>query len=83
MSSNLQTLHQIRIAGLHALHKALGFVGMVRFLQQYETGSGDYSKDRHAWLDHWTLEDIRHEFEEMERRRRRNRGSAEDSITPS
>jgi hypothetical protein len=60
---NLQTPEQIRIAGLQALHQSLGLVGMIRFLHQYETGSGDYSKDRHAWLDRWTLDDIRAELE--------------------
>lgn len=67
MNPNLQTPEQIRIAGLHALHQALGLVGMIRFLQQYETGSGDYSTDRHAWLDQWTLEDIRRDFEAHQR----------------
>ena len=32
----------------------LGAVGMIRFLQQFRTGDGDYSKDRHAWLDQET-----------------------------
>ena len=63
MKSELQTPEQIRVAGLHALHSALGLVGMIRFLQQYETGYGDYSKDRHAWLDRWTLDDIRRDLE--------------------
>ncbi|MBM4037713.1 MAG: hypothetical protein FJ290_04290 [Planctomycetes bacterium] len=44
------TLDQIRRKGLCALHRELGPVGMVRFLQQFETGSGDYTKERHAWL---------------------------------
>ena len=50
MSAKPMTLDQIRRKGLHALHRALGPVGMVRFLQQFETGSGDYTKERHAWL---------------------------------
>jgi hypothetical protein len=62
VNPNPQTPEQIRIAGLHALHEALGLVGMIRFLQQYETGHGDYSRDRHAWLDRWTLDDIRQEL---------------------
>lgn len=63
MNPNLQTPEQVRIAGFQALHHALGLVGMIRFLQQYETGSGDYSKDRHAWLEWWALDDIRRELE--------------------
>ena len=44
------TLEQIRQAGLKALARELGPVGMARFLQQFETGSGDYSEDRRNWL---------------------------------
>ena len=36
----------IRKGGLEALAKALGPIGMVRFLQQYEGGIGDYTKER-------------------------------------
>jgi hypothetical protein len=49
-------MEQIRLVGLEALAQRLGPVGMIRFLQQFETGSGDYSMDRHNWLDQ---EDVR------------------------
>ena len=42
------TLEQVRTKGLQALADELGPVGMVRFLQQTETGRGDYSHERHA-----------------------------------
>ena len=51
MSIQPRTLDEIRIAGLEALARELGAVGMVRFLQQFETGWGDYSVERHEWLD--------------------------------
>ena len=51
MNTQTMSLEQIRIAGMEALARELGIVGMVRFLQQFETGHGDYSKDRHQWLD--------------------------------
>lgn len=51
MNKRAMTLDQIRTAGLDALERELGPMGMVRFLQQFETGSGDYSTDRHQWLD--------------------------------
>ncbi|MCH8290159.1 hypothetical protein IH992_03520 [Candidatus Poribacteria bacterium] len=44
------TLNQIRQIGIEALADKLGPVGMVRFLQQFETGKGNYSVDRHEWL---------------------------------
>lgn len=51
MSTQTRTLDEIRAAGLEALARELGAVGMVRFLQQFETGRGDYSAERHNWLD--------------------------------
>jgi hypothetical protein len=47
----MMTLDQIRKAGMRALARELGPVGMVRFLQQFETGDGDYTTERHQWLD--------------------------------
>ena len=31
---------------------------MIRFLQQYESEYGDYSKERHEWIDKVSVEDI-------------------------
>ncbi len=36
---------------MKALLASLGTAGMVRFLQQEEIGEGDYSIERHQWLD--------------------------------
>jgi hypothetical protein len=41
---------EIRAAGMKALVRDLGPAGLIRFLQQFETGSGDYSVERHEWL---------------------------------
>lgn len=51
MSTETLTLGEIRAAGLKALARELGPVGMVRFLQQFETGRGNYSIEREQWLD--------------------------------
>lgn len=50
MTTKPQSLEEIRRNGLEALAQALGPVGMVRFLQQFETGRGDYTNERHQWL---------------------------------
>ena len=50
MNATTLTLEEIRRRGIEALAAELGPVGMVRFLQQFETGRGDYSQDRDAWL---------------------------------
>ena len=48
----------IRKLGLEVLAKALGPVGMVRFLQQFDTGVGDYTKQRAKWLKDLDIEMI-------------------------
>lgn len=53
-----QTLDHIRREGLQALRERLGRAGMVRFLQQFETGAGDYATERHAWVDRTSLSDL-------------------------
>ena len=47
----------IRKAGLEAVAKKLGPLGMVRFLQQFETGRGDYTKERDQWLKNMDIEE--------------------------
>jgi len=49
---------QIRERGIGALAKALGPVGMTRFLQQFELGSGDYTQDREEWHKGLTVRDV-------------------------
>jgi len=44
------SLEEIRQHGIDALARELGPVGMIRFLQQFETGKGDYTIERHQWL---------------------------------
>jgi hypothetical protein len=54
-----QTLDEIRREGLAALRQKLGRAGMIRFLQQFNRGSGDYAKERHAWVDQTSMSDLR------------------------
>lgn len=49
---------EIRKTGYKALVDALGVVGTLRFLQQLDIGSGDYTKERHE-ADKPTLENFR------------------------
>jgi hypothetical protein len=53
------TLDEIYRQGLQALRDRLGRAGMVRFLQQFEKGEGDYARERHAWVDRMSLDDLR------------------------
>lgn len=58
MRSETMTTEQIRNAGIEALKRELGVSGMVRFLQMFETGRGNYTEERHQWLDGMTLDEI-------------------------
>lgn len=58
MPTSTMTLNEIRQKGLEVLSRELGPVGMIRFMQQFETGSGDYSTERHEWLQNETVEGI-------------------------
>ena len=58
MSSHAMTLEQVRRVGITALAQKLGAVGMVRFLQQSETGWGDYTKERKKWLGDPDLKEL-------------------------
>lgn len=53
-----RTLDEVRQEGLEALLERLGRADMIRFLQQFEPGNGDYSQERHEWVDQTTLEEI-------------------------
>ncbi|NER21984.1 MAG: hypothetical protein F6J96_15060 [Symploca sp. SIO1C2] len=52
--------------GFEALVVALGYVDAVRFIKQFDSGTGNYTKDRHQWLDTLSLEDIWAELQEQQ-----------------
>jgi len=66
MSEPELTLEQIRERGLQVLREQLGIVAMVRFLQQTETGWGNYTEERHQWLGdpdmQTTVEEIQQKY---------------------
>lgn len=62
-------LNELRHRGLKALFRELGPVGMARFLQQFDTGRGDYTRDRDAWLGDPNLEEITEELRELRERK--------------
>ena len=62
MSTLTKSPAVIRKAGLEAVAKKLGPLGMVRFLQQFETGWGDYTKERDQWLKDMDIHNITSEI---------------------
>jgi len=69
MSTKRRTLQEIRREGFQALVDRLGVADALRFIQQYDPGEGDYTVERHKWLDHLTLDDILRGIEEMRSRK--------------
>ncbi len=63
--TDVKSINEIRKLGIDALAEALGPVDMARFLQSFDLGSGDYTKEREKWLDQ-SLEEI---VEEIKRKR--------------
>ncbi len=61
------TLEQIRLTGVEALAHKLGPVGMVRFLQQFETGRGDYSAERYRWLGKENVQELAKKIQQKRR----------------
>lgn len=64
--TDMMSLSEIQAKGMKALSKALGPVGMVRFLQQYETGYGNYAAERRRLLGDATIDEI---VQQLEQRR--------------
>ncbi len=49
---------ELQRKGWKALVDALGYVDAIRFIRQFDSGSGDYTKERHQWLDKLTMDEI-------------------------
>jgi len=58
MTTTYLTLSEIRTIGFEALLRELGPAGTIRFIQQYETGHGDYARDRRKWLPKKSVREI-------------------------
>jgi len=66
----VRTLNEIRKRGIEALAKALGPIEMVRFIQSFDLGKGDYTKERFQWLE----QDMDEIINEIERKRQGQKG---------
>ena len=58
MSTQTMSPTVIRKAGIEAVAKKLGPIGMIRFLQQFETGRGNYTRERDQWLKDMDVQEI-------------------------
>jgi hypothetical protein len=58
------TDEQFERHALDILCREFGVDGLARFLRVYRAGSGDYTRERHRWLQTATVRDIAREFEQ-------------------
>jgi len=58
MNVQNMTQQEIRLTGIEILGRHMGLTGMIRFLQQTETGYGDYTKERDKLLGDPSLEEL-------------------------
>jgi len=58
MNTQELTQEEIRSIGLEVLARELGPTGLIRFLQMYEHGNGDYTHDREDILPRQTVVQI-------------------------
>ena len=66
-----RTPEQIRAVGLAALKRELGVAGMIRFLQQFDRGEGDWAMERRGWTQRTSMADIRESIRPKPRKRSR------------
>ena len=59
MAVTVKDLEKIRQDGLKALREKLGPVGMIKFIQMYSDGEGDYTKERRKKLTNLEEEDLK------------------------
>lgn len=53
-----KTQQELVRQGYQALFDTLGVVDTIRFIQHFSPGQGDYTKERHEWLDQISLGEI-------------------------
>jgi hypothetical protein len=58
MKTDTLSFYEIRTIGFEALLRELGPAGAIRFIQQYETGQGDYTRDRKKLLPKKSIREI-------------------------
>jgi hypothetical protein len=61
----MKTQNEIIKQGYDALVNSLGVADTIRFIQYFSPGKGDYTKERHQWLDEKTLEDVFMEIKQL------------------
>jgi len=66
MTTELKPLSEVNHRAIRLLSEHMGIVDTLRFINQFTTGSGNYTEERDALFGHLTLDEI---VSAIERRR--------------
>jgi hypothetical protein len=66
---------QLAADGFAAIVEKLGMAEAVRYVQLYHQGAGDYTRERHEWLDEFSHEQIANLMARTEKTNSRKRKS--------
>ena len=58
MTAVQRSLSEVNHQAIRLLAEHIGIVDTFRFVNQFTTGHGNYTEERHALFDHLTLDDI-------------------------
>ena len=61
--ANYKTDYEIQKTAFDVLHKQLGISNLIRFMQQYDKGYGNYTVDRDQWQKNYTVDSLFAEIE--------------------
>lgn len=61
----MKTQNQIIEQGYKALVDSLGVVDAIKFVQYFHPGEGNYTVERHQWLDEKSLDDVLGDLEQV------------------
>ena len=64
MAVTVRELERIRREGLKALKDKLGVEGMIKFIQMYSDGKGDYTEERREKIEKISKKDLQNFLKE-------------------
>jgi len=56
--ANYKTDYEIQKIAFEMLNAKLGIANFIRFIQQYDKGYGNYTKDRDSWQKDYTVDSL-------------------------
>jgi len=53
-----KTQQEVVCQGYQILVESLGVIDAIRFIQHFSSGYGDYTQERHTWLNQISLDEV-------------------------